>query len=65
MLRSTATFFGLAVIAATVAFGGFAAGAEWIARLLFFGFLVLAAAALIMHLARSWPRTRTAKASHP
>jgi uncharacterized membrane protein YtjA (UPF0391 family) len=41
MLRWTVTFLIIALIAALLGFGGIAAGAESIARILFFIFIVL------------------------
>lgn len=43
MLKWTAVFFVLALIAALLGFGGIAAGAAGIAKILFVGFLILAA----------------------
>ena len=51
MLYWSATFFIIAVIAAIFGFGGVAAGATSIAKILFFIFLVLFAIALIRGLA--------------
>ena len=47
MLRWAIGFFVLALIAAFFGFGGIAAGAAGIAKILFFGFIVLAAISLI------------------
>ena len=50
MLRAALAFFIIALIAAVFGFGGLAAGAAGIAKLLFFGFLVIAALSLVAHL---------------
>jgi uncharacterized membrane protein YtjA (UPF0391 family) len=47
MLRWSLSFFVLAVFAAILGFGGLAASAAWIAKALFFGFLVLAVASFV------------------
>lgn len=47
MLRWALGFFILALIAAFLGFGGIAAGAAGIAKILFFGFIILAAISLI------------------
>jgi uncharacterized membrane protein YtjA (UPF0391 family) len=47
MLRWAVGFFVLALIAAFLGFGGIAAGAAGIAKILFFGFIILAAISLI------------------
>jgi uncharacterized membrane protein YtjA (UPF0391 family) len=47
MLRAALAFFIIALIAAVFGFGGIAAGAAGIAKLLFWGFLILAALALV------------------
>lgn len=52
MLRWALGFFVVALIAAVLGYGGIAAGAAGIAKLLFFGFLVLAAIALVAGLIR-------------
>jgi uncharacterized membrane protein YtjA (UPF0391 family) len=52
MLRWAATFFVIAIIAAVLGFGGIAAGASEIARILFFVFLVVFVATLIMGMTR-------------
>ena len=52
MLRWALIFFVLALVAALFGFGGIAAGAAGIAKLLFFGFLILAAVAIVATLAR-------------
>jgi uncharacterized membrane protein YtjA (UPF0391 family) len=51
MLRWALTFFIVAIIAAVFGFGGIAAGASDIARILFFFFLVFFAVSLIWGLA--------------
>lgn len=52
MLRWAIIFFVLALLAAVFGFGGIAAGATDIARILFFGFLILAAISIVANLAR-------------
>ncbi len=52
MLRWAATFFVVAIVAAVLGFGGIAAGASEIARILFFVFLVVFVATLIMGMTR-------------
>ena len=52
MLGWVLTFFVLAIVAALLGFGGIAASAASIAKLLFVGFLVLAAVTLVVHLVR-------------
>jgi uncharacterized membrane protein YtjA (UPF0391 family) len=52
MLRWAVIFFVLALIAALFGFGGIAAGAVDIARILFFAFLILAAISIVANLAR-------------
>jgi len=52
MLYYAAVFFVIALIAALFGFGGIAAGAVGIAKILFFVFVVLFAISLIMGLAR-------------
>jgi len=52
MLRWALGFFVVALIAAFLGYGGIAAGAAGIAKILFFGFLVLAAIALVTGLVR-------------
>jgi uncharacterized membrane protein YtjA (UPF0391 family) len=47
MLRWALIFFVVALVAALFGFGGIAAGAASIAKILFFGFLVVAAIMLI------------------
>ena len=51
MLRWALIFFVLALVAALFGFGGIAAGAVGIAKILFFGFLILAAVAIVANLA--------------
>ncbi|WP_019960838.1 DUF1328 domain-containing protein [Woodsholea maritima] len=50
MLRLALAFFIVAIIAAVFGFGGIAAGAASIAQILFFGFLILFAIALVVGL---------------
>jgi uncharacterized membrane protein YtjA (UPF0391 family) len=52
MLHYAIVFFIIALIAAVFGFGGIAAGAVGIAKILFFVFLILAAVSLIANLAR-------------
>jgi uncharacterized membrane protein YtjA (UPF0391 family) len=52
MLRYALIFFIIALIAALFGFTGIAAGAAEIAKILFFVFLVVAGAALLMGLLR-------------
>lgn len=52
MLRYAAIFFIIAVVAAVFGFGGIAAGAVDIAKILFFIFLVLFVISLVMGLLR-------------
>jgi uncharacterized membrane protein YtjA (UPF0391 family) len=47
MLYWALVFFVLAIVAALFGFGGIAAGAAGIAKILFFGFLVMTAVTLI------------------
>lgn len=51
MLRWALIFFVVALIAAFLGFGGIAGAAAGIAKILFFGFLIIAAIALIMGVA--------------
>jgi uncharacterized membrane protein YtjA (UPF0391 family) len=51
MLRWALIFFVVALIAALFGFGGIAGTAAGIAKILFFGFLIVAAVALVMALA--------------
>ena len=48
MLRWALAFFVIALIAAFLGFGGIAAGAAEIAKILFVGFLILAAIVLVL-----------------
>ncbi len=48
MLRWSITFFILAFVAAIFGFGGIAAGAVSIGKILFVGFLIIAIATLVM-----------------
>ena len=52
MLRWALGFFVVALIAAFLGFGGIAGTAVGIAKILFFGFLILAAISLVVGLAR-------------
>jgi uncharacterized membrane protein YtjA (UPF0391 family) len=52
MLHYAVVFFIIALIAAVFGFGGIAAGAVGIAKVLFFVFLILAAVSLIANMAR-------------
>jgi uncharacterized membrane protein YtjA (UPF0391 family) len=52
MLRWALGFFIVALIAAFLGFGGIAASAAGIAKILFFGFIILAALALVAGLIR-------------
>jgi uncharacterized membrane protein YtjA (UPF0391 family) len=47
MLRWALIFFIFALVAALFGFGGLAAGAAGIAKILFFGFIIIAAISLI------------------
>ena len=47
MLYWSVVFFAIAIIAAFFGFGGIAAGAAGIAKLLFFGFMLLAGVVLV------------------
>ncbi|MCA9581661.1 MAG: DUF1328 domain-containing protein [Myxococcales bacterium] len=53
MLHWALAFFIVAIIAAVFGFGGIAAGAASIAKLLFFGFVILAAVTLVASLVSS------------
>jgi len=53
MLYWAVVFFVLALIAAFLGFGGIAGAAVGIAKILFFGFLILAVIALVSNLARA------------
>lgn len=48
MLYYSVVFFVLAIIAGIFGFGGIAAGAAGIGKILFFGFLVVAVVSLVM-----------------
>ena len=52
MLHYAVVFFVIALVAALFGFGGIAAGAVGIAKLLFFVFVVLAVASLLVSLFR-------------
>lgn len=52
MLRYAAIFFVIAIVAAIFGFGGIAAGATEIAKILFFVFLLVFVATLVMGLFR-------------
>jgi uncharacterized membrane protein YtjA (UPF0391 family) len=52
MLRYAAIFFIIAIVAAVFGFGGIAAGATEIAKILFFIFLIVFAVTLVMGLVR-------------
>jgi uncharacterized membrane protein YtjA (UPF0391 family) len=52
LLKYALIFFVLAIVAALFGFGGIAGAAAGIAKLLFIGFIVLAAVVLIAGLAR-------------
>ncbi len=52
MLSWALGFFIIAIVAAILGFGGIAAGAASIAKLLFFGFLILAVVSLVVGLVR-------------
>lgn len=52
MLKWALIFFVVALVAALFGFGGIAAGAAGIGKILFFGFLILAGIALIGGLLR-------------
>ncbi len=49
MLSWAAVFLVIAIIAAVLGFGGIAASATWIAKVLFFLFLVLFLVSLVFH----------------
>ena len=59
MLRWAIGFFILALIAALFGFGGLAATATGIGKILFFGFLLLFAATLLVHFVRGGTSTLT------
>jgi uncharacterized membrane protein YtjA (UPF0391 family) len=52
MLQAAAVFFIIAIIAAVFGFGGIAAGATEIAKILFFIFLIVFVISLVMGLMR-------------
>lgn len=52
MLHYTVVFFVIALIAALFGFGGIAASAAGIAKILFFAFVILAVASFVMGLIR-------------
>jgi len=52
MLRWALIFFVLALVAALFGFGGIAAGAAGVAKILFFAFLILAAVSVVANLSR-------------
>lgn len=52
MLRYAILFFVIALVAALFGFGGIAASAVGIAQLLFYGFVILALASLIVGIIR-------------
>jgi uncharacterized membrane protein YtjA (UPF0391 family) len=52
MLHYAVVFFVIALISAVLGFGGIAAGAAGIAKILFFVFLIVAAGAFLMSLFR-------------
>ena len=52
MLHYAVVFFVIALIAAVFGFGGIAAGAVGIAKVLFFVFLILAAVSFLINLSR-------------
>lgn len=56
MLRLAVIFFVVAIIAAVFGFGGIAAGATEIAKILFYIFVVLFVVSLIFSLFRRGPR---------
>ena len=53
MLHYAVVFFVIALIAALFCFGGIAAGAAEIAKILFFIFIILAAVTFVFNLVRS------------
>ncbi|MEW6204067.1 MAG: DUF1328 domain-containing protein [Pseudomonadota bacterium] len=55
MLHYAVVFFVIALIAALFGFGGIAAGAVEIAKVLFFIFIVLAAITFVVNLIKSRP----------
>ena len=57
MLHYAAVFFIIALVAALFGFGGIAAGAVEIAKILFFVFLVIAAITFVLGLVRRGKRS--------
>ena len=55
MLHYAVVFFVIALVAALFGFGGIAAGAVEIAKVLFFIFIVLAVVTFVFHLIKSKP----------
>lgn len=55
MLRFAIAFFVIALIAALFGFGGIAASAAGIGKVLFFGFLILAAVTMVLGLMKGKP----------
>jgi uncharacterized membrane protein YtjA (UPF0391 family) len=55
MLYYAIVFFVIALVAALFGFGGIAAGAAGIAKILFFAFLIIAIVTFLMSLARRGP----------
>ena len=55
MLRFAVGFFIIALIAAVFGFGGIAASAVGIGKILFFGFLILTAITLVLGLMKGKP----------
>ena len=55
MLYWAVVFLVIAIVAAAFGFGGIAAGAALIAKILFFVFIVLFLVGLILHLTRRGP----------
>jgi uncharacterized membrane protein YtjA (UPF0391 family) len=55
MLGYAIAFFIIALIAAVFGFGGIAAGAVGIGKILFFGFLILTAVTLVIGLVKGKP----------
>lgn len=55
MLRWALIFFIVAIVAAFLGFGGIAGAAAGVAKLLFYGFLILAAVFLVLNLAGTRP----------
>ncbi len=59
MLYWALAFLVLAMLAALFGFGGIAAAASGISKILFFGFLVLFAISLVTHLVKGRPPSLT------